>query len=426
MTLIDTLRTRGYVHQITDERGLNDLLESDRVGAYCGFDPTADSLQIGNLVPIMMLRHVQMAGHSPVVVQGGMTGLIGDPSGKSEERRLLDREAVAANVAAQAPIFESFLSFDPESPNRARRLDNLEWLGTLTATELLRDFGKHVSVNQMLQRDNVRHRLERPDQGISFTEFSYGILQAIDFAHLFRHHGVSVQIGGSDQWGNIVGGIDFVRRLCGGAAFGLTTPLVTRADGQKFGKTEKGSIWLSAGRTSPFAYFQFWLNSTDEDVSSYLRRFTLLGLDEIQDVEKRHATAVAHRIAQRRLAVEATALLHGIPTARSVERASSALFSGDAGSFTAEDMETLAGDLPVTVLDLSSRRGVSVVDALIASGLASSKREAREFIVSGAVRVGDRVARPHEDIGESDLVGGFALLSRGKRERRLLKLIRRD
>jgi tyrosyl-tRNA synthetase len=426
MHLIDTLQQRGFIHQMTNEAELRAHLDVPGRLIYCGFGPTANSLQMGNAVPIMMLMHAQLSGHTPVVVQGGFTGLIGDPSGKSAERTLLDPETVAANVNAQRTIFDSYLDFDSANGLLPARLfDNNEWLGRLSAMDLLRDFGKLCSVNQMLQRDNVRVRLERPDQGISYTEFSYGLLQAIDFAHLYRAHGVTVQIGGSDQWGNIIGGIDFVRRLEGAAAFGITAPLVTRADGQKFGKTEAGSVWLSAGRTSPFAYSQFWLNTADADVGKYLRLFTLLDIDEIADLENRTTAEPQARHAQRALALHATGLLHGLDAANRCLTIGDAVFGGDPRDLSLEQLIELAGDLPVTRIELpdgvSGR--ISVIDVLQQAGVATSRRDARALLEAGSIRINGCIAEPITTLERSMLLHRrFALISKGKRSRHLIDL----
>jgi len=421
--LLNTWAQRSYLHQVTDEQGLTEHLAAGSRGIYCGFDPTADSLQIGNLVPIMMLAHAQRAGHRPVVVAGGATGLIGDPSGKSQERPMLARERIQGNVDAQASIFRAVLRFDPTLPNPARWLNNIDWLGAVPTTEFLRDYGKHFSVNQMLQRDNVRLRLEREGQGISFTEFSYGILQAIDFGHLFVHENVTVQIGGSDQWGNIIGGIDLTRRVHSASVYGVTAKLITRADGQKFGKTESGSVWLSAGRTLPFAYYQFWLNATDADVGTYLKLFTFVELDEIDEILAEHRGEPGLRKAQHRLAREATRLLHGPEESADAERISTALFGGDVEALSLSELDAVFGAMSSSTYALDSlKQGVPVVDVLTMSGICGSKREARDMLSAGAIRLNGRLAREADFLMPTSLLGSrYALISRGKRVRHLTR-----
>ncbi|MFI4881008.1 MAG: tyrosine--tRNA ligase, partial [Phycisphaerales bacterium JB064] len=416
---------------------------------YCGFDPTADSLTIGNLVPIMMLVHVARAGHEPVVVMGGGTGLIGDPSGKSAERTLISREGIEANVRAQRPIFGGvFAGAGVGEPNI---LNNLEWLSKVSFLDALRDVGKHFSVNQMIQRDSVRDRLHSREQGISFTEFSYMILQALDFAHLHLTRKVTVQCGGSDQWGNIVSGIDLIRRLhvelpmsrnrpawlsseAGeavlreelerrAAAFGFTAPLVTKADGGKFGKSEAGAVWLTAERTSPYDYYQFWLNTADADVGRFLKTFTLLDRASIEDVMRRHEADPSQRLAQKTLAEQATAIRHGSGEAAGAMQAAQALFSGDLSSLSAEALEAAIGDAPsITYPRGALAEGVALIDLVIAAGLASSKREAREFLSAGAVRVNGKQHDGAAPITTGDLLHDrLTVLKRGKKKQAVVR-----
>ncbi len=461
--LIDDLRARGLLHQCTDESALREHLRAPR-RVYAGFDPTADSLTVGNLVPIMLLRHFQNAGHTPVVVMGGGTGLIGDPSGKEAERQLRTPEEIERNIAGQRPIFERVLSFEGDSA--AIVVNNHDWLGTLGYIEALRDIGKHFSVNMMIQKESVKERLHNREQGISYTEFSYMILQAYDFLRLYEDRGVTVQLGGSDQWGNIVAGIDLVRRLgtksypdgsiyylgamygrgdgaggfgdgggrgdgAGGfpdgsgrgdgvviKCFGLTAPLVTKSDGGKFGKSEAGAVWLSAERTSAYSFYQFWLNAADADAGRYLKLFTLLPVGEIDALIAEHAKNPGARLAQRTLAREVTRLIHSDAGVDRAERAAAALFSGDVGSLDEATLREAFADVPTTehVLADLAGEGVSLVDLLPGTSLASSKREAREFLSGGAVSLNGVKADAERRLTERDLLhGSFALLRRGKK-----------
>lgn len=428
--LISELTWRGLFHQCTDEQGLRAHLAdpaSRMRRGYVGYDPTADSLTIGNLVTIMLLRHLQEAGHQPVVVSGGGTGLIGDPSGKSAERTLQTEEAVRANVEGQRRIFDKLLDFSPGLSNRAVITNNIDWLGKISFLEALRDIGKHFSVNEMIKRDSVRDRLHGREQGISYTEFSYILLQAYDFAHLYKNMGVTLQLGGSDQWGNIVGGVDLIRRYATVAgtelgtdslSFGLTAPLVTKADGTKFGKTESGAVWLTADRTSPYAYYQFWLNCSDADVSRFLRIFTLLPREEVERIEHEHASDPGQRTAQRALAREATTLLHGRTEMENAEVAARALFSGDVASLPEKLLEEVLASAPSSTHPKQSLEGegVALIDLLVETGLAKSKRESREFLSNGSVSINGRTVGLDDRVGTSDLLHGRIIaLRRGKK-----------
>ena len=418
---LDELAWRGLLHQRTAAEALDaHLAVPGRVG-YCGFDPTADSLTIGNLIPINLLVHWQRAGHRPIAMIGGGTGLIGDPSFKDDERPLLDAERVAANVSGQRRIFERLLDFDPARPNAALLLDNAEWLARLDLLGFLRDVGKHFSVNAMIQKESVRERLHNRDQGISYSEFSYMLLQAYDFLHLRRERGCSLQMAGSDQYGNLTAGIDLIHRTLGHGtdAFGVTAPLVTRSDGRKMGKSEQGAVWLTADRTSPYAFYQYWINVPDDDAGPFLRWFTLLEREEIAAVEEAHRAAPHERIAQRALAAHMTERLHGGDERRRVEAASEALFGR--GRLAALDAATLAevfADVPHSDHDASalSGAGTPLVDLLARTTLASSKREARELLESGGVTVnGERAARDQRLTTRELLAGGLILLRRGKK-----------
>ncbi len=422
---IEELRSHGQLHQTTAPAEIaTHLAAGGRVG-YCGFDPSADSLTIGNYIPIKVLMHWQQAGHRPIVVIGGGTGMIGDPSGKDAERQLLTREQVEANVARYRPIFERLLDFDPANPNAAVIVNNIDWLGNLGYLEVLRDVGKHFSVNQMIQRDSVRDRLHGREQGISYTEFSYMLLQAYDFLHLKRTMDCTVQMAGSDQFGNIVSGIDLIRRECGqdesGAplAFGVTVPLVTRADGGKIGKTERGAVWLNADRTSPYQFYQYWINVDDRDVERFLKWFTLLPVEEIASIARAHAAAPHERSGQRTLAEYMTDLLHGEDERRRAAAASEALFTGRLAELDAEMLTEVCADVPSSDHAASQLDGdgLLLVELLPQTTLATSKREAREFLSSGAVSINGRKVGADHAITRSDLLHGTTvLLRRGKKK----------
>jgi tyrosyl-tRNA synthetase len=418
---LDELAWRGLLKQRTAGTELDaHLTAPGRVG-YSGFDPTAESLHIGNLVPIMMLVHWQRAGHAPIALVGGGTGLIGDPSERDLERPLLSREQVEANVAGQRRIFARLLDFDAARPNAARLVNNADWLCALGYVDVLRDVGKHFSVNAMIARDSVRSRLEDREQGISYTEFSYAILQAYDFLHLARTYGCSVQAAGSDQYGNVVSGIDLIHRTLGSEtpAFGVTAPLVTRSDGKKFSKSEGTAIWLTADRTRPYAFYQYWLNIADADAVPFLKIYTLMGREEIDALAASQAGAPQERAPQRALARELTARLHGDDELRRVEAASEAVFgSGDVRALDAATLADVVADLPNTNEKRSELdgTGIALVDLLPRTPLASSKREAREFLKSGAVSWNGRKAAEADRVTAAELLHGRTLLlRRGKK-----------
>ncbi len=426
--LLDLLRLRGLFHQSTDESALRIHLSQPR-RLYNGFDPTADSLTIGNLVPIMLMRRFRAAGHEPVVLMGGATGRIGDPSGKDAERSLMPDDLIEANINAQRPIFLSLLGENTPIVN------NYDWFRHISFLDALRDIGRHFSVNEMIRRDAVKNRLDRDGQGISYTEFSYMLLQAYDFLHLFRTQRVTIQTAGADQWGNIVSGVDLIRRAHGHApdssplAFGFTAPLLTKSDGGKFGKTESGAVWLSHRRpsaapgTSPYAYFQFWLNTPDADVLRYLLIFTDLEIPHIDDLCAQHADAPHQRAAQHTLAREATSLLHGPSAMRAAESASAALFSGNVASLDLTTLEEVFAALPSSThhrADLTrpttAGEGIALVDLLPLTSLCKSKREAREHLAAGAVTLNGRPVGPDDRLQEHHLLhGSLALLRRGKK-----------
>jgi tyrosyl-tRNA synthetase len=418
--LIDELKWRGLLHQCTHD-DLGDILEKGPQTVYAGFDPTADSLHVGSLLPIIGLMHFQRHGHRPIALLGGGTGMIGDPSGKSEERQLLDDEALRTNVAGIRVQLEQFLDFDGD--RAAILLNNADWLASFTLVEFLRDIGKHFSVNAMLMKDSVRTRLEDRDHGISFTEFSYSLLQASDFLQLYRDHGCQVQIGGSDQWGNIVAGMDLIRRKEQADAYGLTFPLVEKADGTKFGKSESGTIWLNAVRTSPYHFYQFWLNQSDADVSRWLRAFTFLPKDEIESLEQSLADAPHERVAHRKLAEEVTRMVHGDDALQNAVRASKAMFGGDLQGLDDATLEDVFSEVPSSVRPRNELTdGRAVLDVLVECEVFKSKGEARRMIDSGGVYLNNERIALDAKLGSDSLVSEhIAVVRKGKKNYHLLR-----
>lgn len=418
--ILDELEGRGLIAQSTDRVALEAHLSSGSRTLYCGFDPTADSLHVGSLVPLLALRRFQLAGHRPILLLGGATGLIGDPSGKTEERTLNAESVVAGYVDSIQRQTRRFLEFD--GPNGALVVNNLDWTARRSVIEFLRDVGKHFSVNRMIQRDSVKTRLEREDQGISYTEFSYMLLQAMDFLELARVEQCSLQIGGSDQWGNMVSGTDLIRRSLKQEAHVLTLPLITRADGSKFGKTADGAIWLDAAKTSPYKFYQFWLNVADDDVIDFLRYFTFLEPGAIQDLASSQDENPAARAAQRALAEAMTELVHGPEALAGAQRITEVLFSGSVALLTEADAQALQSDGMDSTLVRTLP--VGVLDALTASGLAQSNGAARKLVQSRALTVnGQRVDDPQAALNaEEALFGKFFFLRRGKKRWHLLVL----
>lgn len=416
--LIQDLQDRGLIAQITDAEALDKLLTEESVTLYCGFDPTADSLHLGHLVPVLILKRFQQAGHKPIALVGGATGMIGDPSFKATERKLNTPDVIATWVDKIKGQVMPFLNF--EGANPAIMANNYDWFGGMNCLEFLRDIGKHFSVNTMIKKESVQQRLTREDQGISYTEFSYSLLQGYDFAELYKRHGCVLQIGGSDQWGNIVAGTDLTRRLHQKQVFGLTLPLITKADGTKFGKTESGAIWLDPKKTSSYAFFQFWLNTSDADVYKFLRYFTFLPVDRIKEIEAADLASGSKPEAQRILAEEATRLVHGEVALMGARRISESLFSGQLADLTENDLEQLAQDgMPGVQLDKSAG---SLIDTLVAAGLAKSKSEARGFIQSGSVSINGNKAETLEHAFTTNeyLFGRFTMLRRGKKNYALI------
>jgi len=422
MNLYDELAWRGMIYDATE--GLSDLLEKERVTAYIGFDPTASSLHIGNLLHMVTLARLQRFGHSPIAIAGGGTGMIGDPSGKSQERTLLTLDEIEANLEGIKIQLAHFLDFD-RSGNPARLVNNGEWLASLDLLGFLRDTGKYFTVNYMLQKESVHRRLESED-GISYTEFSYLLLQARDFLELFDRYGCALQMGGSDQWGNITAGIELIRKLRAKKAHGLVTPLVTTASGVKFGKTEAGTIWLDPARTSPFSFYQFWMNTDDRDVVAYLKYFTWLEQETIVDLEAATRREPQAREAQRVLAREVTALVHGGEQMSRAEHASSLLFGGDLAELSVEDVLAVFGDVPSTDLapgDLGPG-GIGIVDLVARVQLAASRADARRLVLSGGIYVNNRRASdPLAHLTREEAIGGrIFVLRKGQKQNHLVRL----
>jgi tyrosyl-tRNA synthetase len=390
---------------------------------YVGFDPTADSLHVGSLLPLLALRRVQLAGHRPIVLVGGGTGLIGDPSGKVGERALNPADRVAEWADRLKAQVRPLLDFD-DGPCGALVVDNYAWLSELQVIPFLRDIGKHFAVGAMVARESVKSRMGRADAGISYTEFSYQILQAYDFMALADRYGCTVQFGGSDQWGNITAGIDLIRRMRAHAAYGLTLPLVTREDGTKFGKTETGTIWLDPAKTSAYEMYQFWLNTSDGDVARFLKYFTFLPVEDIDALVRRNAAAPEKREAQRVLAHEVTALVHGPENAREAEDISDALFRGDVTGLSERQLDEAFRSVPTTALALDDGEGMPVVDVLIQAGLSDSRRQARELIRTGAVHVnGRRVADEGMRLSRAlALHGRYVIIKKGKRTHHVVSI----
>jgi tyrosyl-tRNA synthetase len=414
--VLQELEWRGFVQQATP--GLAAHFAKGPVTAYCGFDPTAPSLQLGNLMPLMLLANLQRGGHRPIVLMGGGTGLIGDPSGKPGERPLLSKEQIRENLQRQRDQMARFLEFGA-GPTAALLLDNAKWLGSQGLIDFLRDVGKHFTVNVMLQKESVKARLE---SGLSFTEFSYMLLQAYDFLHLFRERQCTLQVGGSDQWGNITAGVDLIRRIANAEAHGLVAPLVTMTSGKKFGKTETGAIYLDPTLTSPYKFYQFWINADDRDVEKYLKLFTHRAAAEITDVMAQQAKNPAARPAQRLLASTVTSLVHGGEVLQGVQAASAILFGEEQAEVHPQVFDVLAGEIPTVVID-GAPEDLALVDLVVRSGLAKSKSEARRSIEQGGIYVNqhrvDDVARA---VSPQDWIGGRnILLRKGKKEYALLR-----
>ena len=418
MTLLEDLQWRGIVYQQTDEEGIKETLEKEKISLYCGVDPTADSMHIGHLLPYLTLRRFQKHGHRPIVLVGGATGMIGDPSGKSEERKLQTTEIIQHNVECIQKQLSQIFEFEGE--HGAIMVNNYDWAGSMDIVTFLRDYGKHVGVNYMLAKDTIANRLET---GISFTEFTYTILQAMDFLHLYEKFDCKMQVGGSDQWGNITTGLELIRKMApeGSKAFGLTIPLVTKADGTKFGKTESGAIWLDPEKTTPYEFYQFWINTADADVIKYLKFFTFLSKEEIEGLEESVKNEPHLRKAQKALAEEMTRLIHGQDSLDQAIKITEALFNGEIQNLTATEIKQGFKDVPS--YEHTTGEEIGIVDLLIAAGIVSSKRQAREDVTNGAVSInGQRVTETDYVVSEKDRIEGqFTVIRRGKKKYFLIK-----
>ncbi len=411
--LLENLEHRGMVQDTTDRDALRHLLSSESITLYHGIDPSAPSLHIGNFIGVLMLRRFQEAGHKPIVLIGGSTGMIGDPGGRSEERNLLDETTLAANLSGIRNQLEALVDLD-----QAELVNNYEWTKGVNVLDFLRDIGKHATVNQMVAKDSVRTRMEGK-HGISYTEFSYMLLQAYDFWWLHDQHNCQLQIGGSDQWGNITQGVDLIRRRNGKMVHGLTWPLITRSDGQKYGKSVDGAIWLDPEMTLPYEFHQYWLSIDDRDVERFLMQLTLLDLEDIEEVVKEHEKSPEKRYGQQRIADEITALVHGVDAVSQAKLAASALFGS--GDLTEEMLEALEGIIPKTPVQRSIfDSGEALIDVLVDSGLTASKSEARRLLKQGGVSV-NREKTSSGDLAASALIGDrFLLLQKGKKQRNLI------
>ena len=417
VSILEDLKWRGLLADCTDAPELAKKV-STPVTLYCGFDPTADSLHVGNLVPLLALRRFQLLGHHPIAVAGGATGSIGDPSGKTQERQLLTKEILERNVASVKEQLKRLLDFETKT-NPARLVDNASWTAKVSYLDFLRDIGKHFSVNQMIAKESVRARMEDREVGISYTEFSYMLLQAFDFLKLHEQYGCELQIGGSDQWGNITAGIDLIRKKLGKTAYGLTLPLITNADGTKFGKTEAGAVWLDPKRTSVYKFYQFWVNTDDRDVIRYLKYFTFLSRDEITALEKKHAENPGAREAHKALAKAATDLIHGESATAETTRASEILFGGELKGVAENTFNEILGEAPTKEIEKSKLggAGLPLVELLVHAGLCSSKGQARKDIEGGGVNVNNvREAGASRVVTSNDLLfGKHILLRKGKK-----------
>lgn len=426
MNFVEELRWRGLIHDIMP--GTEEMLTEGMASAYIGFDPSSDSLHIGNLVGIIILKHFQLSGHKPFALVGGATGMIGDPSGKSEERNLLDETTLRHNQECIKKQLSHFLDFDGDTPNRAIMVNNYDWMKDFSFLSFIRDIGKHITVNYMTAKDSVKKRL---DTGMSFTEFSYQLVQGYDFLHLYQNNGVKLQMGGSDQWGNITTGTELIRRKAGGEAYALTTPLITKADGGKFGKTESGTVWLDPERTSPYHFYQFWLNVSDADAVNYIRIFTLLGREEIDNLIARHEDAPHERLLQRTLAGEVTCLVHSEAALHTAIEASEILFGkGTRESLSALDEKSLLDIFDgVPMFDVERAQlnsGISLIDLLTAhAAVFPSKGEARRMLQGGGLSLNkEKTADPDMIINTGNLIRDrFILIQKGKKQYYLISVI---
>lgn len=417
--LLEDLSWRGLLYQQTDAEGLEELLNNEKISLYCGVDPTADSMHIGHIVPLLTLRRFQLHGHKPILLVGGATGMIGDPSGRAEERQLQTTEQIDKNVLGIKTQMEQI--FDFQSINGAQMVNNREWIGAMNVIEFLRDFGKLININYMLGKDSISSRL---DSGLSFTEFAYTLIQGIDFKHLFNHYNCRVQVGGSDQWGNITTGLEMIRKTHEEEtkAFGITIPLVTKADGTKFGKSASGSIWLDEKKTSPYEFYQFWINTADSDVIKYMKIFTFLKRDVIEAFQVTVENEPHLRKAQITLAEEMTRLIHGQDALDQAVRISQALFSGNLKALTAEEMKDAFKDVPSVEM---SKDPKNIVDFIVEAGVSASKRQAREDVTNGAISVnGEKLTDVAYEVGAADrLEDEFIIIRRGKKNYKMIHFL---
>ena len=416
--LIEELQWRGLLYQQTDAEGMAKLLTDEKVSLYVGVDPTADSMHIGHIVPMLTLRRFQQAGHQPILLVGGATGMIGDPSGRSTERNLLTSEQIEYNVNCIKGQLGRIFDFNNDA-NGAQLVNNYDWFGKMTTIEFLRDFGKLININYMLSKDTISSRLE---SGLSFTEFAYTLIQGMDFNHLYDNHNVRIQVGGSDQWGNITTGLEVIRKTHDeeAKAFGFTIPLVTKSDGTKFGKTAGGAIWLDAEKTSPYEFYQFWLNTADADVVKYLKIFTFLSRETIENLEEKVATEAHLREAQKTLATEMTKLIHGEEGLEQALKITAALFSGDLKALSVEEMKVAFSGVPSVEV---AKEDANIVDLLVEAKISSSKRQAREDVTNGAISVnGEKVKELEYTIDAKDrLEDAFTIIRRGKKKYFMVK-----
>lgn len=424
-SLIDELSWRGMVQDVIP--GTAEQLDKELTIGYVGFDPTADSLHIGSLVPIILLMHLQRCGHQPVALVGGATGMVGDPSFKSEERNMLDEATLRHNQQCIQKQLEQFLQFDSSLPNPAIMMNNYDWFKEISFLDFIRDTGKHITVNYMMAKDSVKKRLEG-SSGLSFTEFTYQLIQGYDFYHLYIRHNVKLQMGGSDQWGNIVTGTELIRRKAGGEAFALTCPLIKKADGTKFGKTEQGNIWLDENKTTPFQFYQFWLNATDADAPAWLRIFTFLDQPAVEALEAEHAKDPSQRIIQKKLAEEVTRMVHGEEKLQAALETTRQLFSQQnkpISEMTAEELEGMEGIVKSSISINKLREGIDAISLLAETGIFSSKGEARKMVQNGGVSINrEKITDLQEGINEAKLLHQrFLLIQKGKKQYFLVEAV---
>jgi tyrosyl-tRNA synthetase len=430
MNFVEELKWRGMIHDIMP--GTEELLKKEMTSGYIGFDPTADSLHIGHMVGVMMLVHLQRAGHTPIALVGGATGMIGDPSGKSEERNFLDEESLRKNQEAIKKQLSKFLDFESDKENKALMVNNYDWMKDYSFLAFIRDIGKHITVNYMMSKDSVKKRIgSESKDGMSFTEFSYQLVQGTDFLHLFKNFNCKLQMGGSDQWGNIVTGTELIRRKAGGEAFSITCPLITKSDGAKFGKTESGNVWLDPEKTSPYQFYQFWLNVSDEDAEKYIKIFTILGQEEIERINEEHCKAPHQRLLQRRLAEEVTVMVHSRSEYEGALEASQILF----GKGTTESLKKMSEStflsvfegVPVFDIDMVVlKTGVAIADLCAEhSKVFSSKGELRRLVQGGGLSLNKvKINDPEMLVGTELLLNNkYILVQKGKKNFTLLKMI---